>query len=115
MWNWYSNAAICLAYLADVEHEESDMALSQSFCQSEWFDRGWTLQELLAPRKILFLGANWEFIGYKSYDQTIQYLRNNKRDLEFPSGWQYEGYGRYDALIFIHFCTFLTRDSVKSH
>jgi hypothetical protein len=35
------------------------------FEKSEWFTRGWTLQELIAPRKITFYDRNWNPIGSK--------------------------------------------------
>lgn len=61
MFKWYMNAEVCLAYLADVE-SGSDM---ERFKESEWFERGWTLQELLAPRTVIFLNQDWEVIGHK--------------------------------------------------
>ncbi|KAL8854335.1 MAG: hypothetical protein Q9221_000821 [Calogaya cf. arnoldii] len=33
--------------------------------ESEWFERGWTLQELLAPRHIEFYDRNWTYMGTK--------------------------------------------------
>ena len=33
--------------------------------ESEWFTRGWTLQELLAPEKVVFLNANWKVVATK--------------------------------------------------
>lgn len=33
---------------------------------SEWFSRGWTLQELLAPRDMDFYDTDWKFIGTKN-------------------------------------------------
>ena len=33
---------------------------------SEWFSRGWTLQELLAPRDMRFYDMNWNYIGTKT-------------------------------------------------
>jgi hypothetical protein len=30
-----------------------------------WFRRGWTLQELIAPKQLLFFGMDWNFIGSK--------------------------------------------------
>ncbi|THU83912.1 hypothetical protein K435DRAFT_843869 [Dendrothele bispora CBS 962.96] len=33
------------------------------FEDSEWFQRGWTLQELLAPKKVVFFRGNWRIIG----------------------------------------------------
>jgi hypothetical protein len=73
MFAWYENAAICFAYLADVHGTEmlfgqspEGYAAEESFHQSRWFTRGWTLQELLAPRSIIFYNASWEQIGSKS-------------------------------------------------
>jgi hypothetical protein len=61
MFEWYLKADICLAYLVDVEDVEDDA----SFRRSEWFERGWTLQELLAPRIVVFFSKTWEVIGNK--------------------------------------------------
>ncbi|KAK1753959.1 hypothetical protein QBC47DRAFT_361954 [Echria macrotheca] len=41
MYRWYQDADSCLAYLADVP--------CQSFLESRWFTRGWTLQVPIAP------------------------------------------------------------------
>ncbi|TVY81980.1 Vegetative incompatibility protein HET-E-1 [Lachnellula suecica] len=30
-----------------------------------WFSRGWTLQELIAPKRLVFFGMGWNFIGSK--------------------------------------------------
>ncbi|RBR26918.1 uncharacterized protein FIESC28_00186 [Fusarium coffeatum] len=49
MFNWYKNSAVCYAHLSDVY--PGDMA---SFYTSRWFTRGWTLQELLAPKEVIF-------------------------------------------------------------
>lgn len=35
-----------------------------------WFTRGWTLQELIAPRKVLFFDRRWKFVFAKAYDTT---------------------------------------------
>ena len=61
MFRWYSNAEVCFAYLADV----SDAKNEREFRGSEWFHRGWTLQELLAPPMVVFLSASWELIGHR--------------------------------------------------
>ena len=61
MCEWYKNAEVCLAYLADVNTRDDQDA----FRQSEWFRRGWTLQELLVPSTVVFLTRTWEVIGHK--------------------------------------------------
>lgn len=61
MFEWYRNAEVCLAYLADVETTTN----AEDFRRSEWFGRGWTLQELLAPRTVVFLSKDWRVIGHK--------------------------------------------------
>ncbi|KAJ4117609.1 hypothetical protein NW768_010976 [Fusarium equiseti] len=61
MFKWYQNSAICYAYLADVP--PGDMS---SFSASRWFTRGWTLQELLAPKSLTFYANDWSELGTRS-------------------------------------------------
>lgn len=62
MFNWYHQAERCYAHLADVPSRST-------FKDSEWFTRGWTLQELLAPSDIHFVDENWDDIGTKTSRQ----------------------------------------------
>ncbi len=65
---------VCYAYLADVPSKAADrqnQTLSPEFSQSEWFNRGWTLQELIAPSVVIFLDQAWQEIGTKSSLQPI--------------------------------------------
>ena len=72
MYKWYENSSICYAHLADVEDGSKDQELDyRQFRNSAWFTRGWTLQELLAPRKLDFLDQEWELVGSKSGLQFI--------------------------------------------
>jgi len=67
MFDWYARAKICYVYLADVSCYDP-LTLHQSpegFMNSRWFSRGWTLQELIAPRIISFYTEEWDFIGDK--------------------------------------------------
>lgn len=65
MFEWYANAEVCVAYLFDVQkHEEW-----YDFESSDWFKRGWTLQELIAPSVVLFTDCDWRTIGHKAGDQ----------------------------------------------
>ncbi|GME27157.1 Het domain-containing protein [Neofusicoccum parvum] len=50
MYAWYKNAGICYAYLVDVPDEVNPKE-DAKFAGSDWFNRGWTLQELLAPHE----------------------------------------------------------------
>ncbi|OQO10175.1 hypothetical protein B0A48_04532 [Cryoendolithus antarcticus] len=65
MYGWYSNAKVCLAYLTDVSFSSDDQELVNDFCDSSWFTRRWTLQELLAPSFVVFLSTEWKEIGCK--------------------------------------------------
>ena len=67
MFEWYSKADLCIAYMEDVGHP-SAIAVNNgsSFRYSRWFTRGWTLQELIAPRAVMFVANDWEIIGTKA-------------------------------------------------
>ena len=58
MFKWYQAAAICYAYLSDVEPVITGGTHSYpSFKDSVWFTRGWTLQELLSPSEVCSTGT----------------------------------------------------------
>ena len=82
MFKWYQRSSQCYVHLSDVEYSSDELQLirerkdaarlfedgsplSAKFRKSSWFTRGWTLQELLAPRKskVFFFDANWNEIG----------------------------------------------------
>ena len=70
MYRWYENAKKCYAYLHDVLGSSfptaSDNQRYRDFSGwPEWFSRGWTLQELIAPSNVQFLNKNWQSIGDK--------------------------------------------------
>jgi hypothetical protein len=78
MFRWYQNANKCYVFLSDVEgksSEENDKPSSRwkaAFRTSRWFKRGWTLQELLAPRFVEFFSKDGARLGDKeSLKQTI--------------------------------------------
>ncbi|KAI1737375.1 HET-domain-containing protein [Xylaria scruposa] len=56
MYRWYEISIVCIAYLQDV-------TLPANFKKSEWFARGWTLQELIAPKVVKFYGRAWNLLG----------------------------------------------------
>jgi len=63
MFRWYKNSTTCYAYLSDVPSNEDPEARGSSFSKSRWFTRGWTLQELVAPREVEFFSKDWVRIG----------------------------------------------------
>jgi hypothetical protein len=72
MFSWYQSAAKCYVYLPDVSTREqtsssiqSEYAWEPSFRTSQWFTRGWTLQELLAPSIVEFFSREGERLGDK--------------------------------------------------
>jgi tetratricopeptide (TPR) repeat protein len=70
MFRWYQNAAKCYVFLADVSASTAKDAQQQStwearFRGSEWFTRGWTLQELIAPASVEFFSSEGRRLGDK--------------------------------------------------
>jgi hypothetical protein len=75
MFKWYRDSQMCITYLSDVKFdaasERRDGNSPEIFQKintvqpSEWFFRGWTLQELLAPKKMNFYDTNWTYMGTK--------------------------------------------------
>jgi hypothetical protein len=66
MYSYYGKAEVCYAYLADVHNPKYGATYGCiEWLDSRWFQRGWTLQELLAPRQVVFFNGEWELIGDK--------------------------------------------------
>lgn len=65
MFDWYKRSAICYAYLSDYSAPEGGSLDEESFRACKWFTRGWTLQELIAPSKMVFYDRNWRDLGTK--------------------------------------------------
>ncbi|KAI1078209.1 HET-domain-containing protein [Whalleya microplaca] len=77
MYDWYAKSTICYAYLADVKPVSQDQnntgtatgnfdGVAEAMRKARWFTRGWTLQELIAPKIVIFFGQGWWHIGEKS-------------------------------------------------
>jgi hypothetical protein len=65
MYQWYSKAELCIAFLEDVPRGEDPRKQHSHFSRSKWFTRGWTLQELIAPRAVVFVSDQWHPLGTK--------------------------------------------------
>ncbi|KAI0707029.1 hypothetical protein C8Q76DRAFT_860252 [Earliella scabrosa] len=73
MYLWYSLSAVCYAFLHDVDGTKDPHPAGSDFRASKWFERGWTLQELIAPRNVIFVSSQWTEIGAKAtFSQLIQ-------------------------------------------
>jgi hypothetical protein len=90
MWTWYLNSKICYAYLGDVACTDqlSSTDSQSSFERSQWFTRGWTLQELLAPPKVRFYDQHWNLICER-YEESalISRLTNIDEYYLLPQSW----------------------------
>jgi hypothetical protein len=77
MYKWYEESSICYVYLGDFELNDPLWADSPGFGETaisseqferdlrncRWFNRGWTLQELLAPSNVIFWAQNFRPFG----------------------------------------------------
>jgi Heterokaryon incompatibility protein (HET) len=67
MFQWYKNASACYVFLSDLD-STSDNALTNC----KWFTRGWTLQELIAPKEVFFYDKMWGYVGTRDdYSDAI--------------------------------------------
>ena len=81
MFKWYRRSTECYVHMADVEFSDDELSLKRQseetfwhapdgwaglrdrFGKSSWLERGWTLQELIAPDHIVFYDSHWNEIG----------------------------------------------------
>jgi hypothetical protein len=55
MFVWYRHSALTIVYLSDVSRSSKSGALAES----AWNERGWTVQEFLAPNVVIFYQKDW--------------------------------------------------------
>ena len=68
MFRYYALAGVCYDYLRDVPADTlmEESSFGTAFWEAIWHKRGWTLQELLAPKLVIFVAANWTVLGTKA-------------------------------------------------
>jgi tetratricopeptide (TPR) repeat protein len=75
MFRWYQNACRCYVFLADCSTPANEDDKDLQLRNSRWFTRGWTLQELIAPRQVEFFSLNFERLGdRKSLEKEIHQI-----------------------------------------
>ncbi|KAH9912932.1 heterokaryon incompatibility protein-domain-containing protein, partial [Epithele typhae] len=67
MFRYYALSAVCYVYLSDVRYysDTDSEYMWGSFRCSRWHERGWTLQELIASRVLVFYSQEWTCLGTK--------------------------------------------------
>jgi hypothetical protein len=68
MFRWYHKSTICYVYLSDVWRtavNTDDLAWESAFRNCNWLTRGWTLQELIAPKSVKFFSMEGKLLGDK--------------------------------------------------
>ncbi|KAI3002797.1 hypothetical protein CBS147346_5709 [Aspergillus niger] len=89
MFQWYKRSRKCYVYLSDIPSGYGEVPLDEQagssveparrrrpskydgtingpFARCRWFTRGWTLQELIAPKDLTFYGSGWNVLGTKA-------------------------------------------------
>lgn len=68
MWRWYARSSRCYALLTDVtyDYRQTNEPPYESTLSSRWFQRGWTLQELIAPDSLWFFDKYGVYLGDKA-------------------------------------------------
>lgn len=80
MFRWYKASAVCYAFLSDIHSDIlRDDTMTPQIGSSKWFTRGWTLQELAAPRHVVFYNHQWEYLGTK---QTLSKLLSSQTRID---------------------------------
>ncbi|OAG14921.1 HET-domain-containing protein [Alternaria alternata] len=73
MYRWYQQSCFCMVHLEDADSvRDPDSVLHRRYDiatilrTSRWITRGWTLQELIAPKALAFYDQDFSLIGSKS-------------------------------------------------
>jgi hypothetical protein len=88
MYKWYSKAEVCYAFLEDLETVQTSDSFLSDLRDCRWFTRGWTLQELIAPRQVIFVNKDWVEVGDKgSLTEIIRDYWNRPLDSEWATAY----------------------------
>ncbi|KAF1845557.1 HET-domain-containing protein [Cucurbitaria berberidis CBS 394.84] len=89
MFRWYRDATRCYVFLSDVSATKREansasfiFTWEPAFRRSRWFTRGWTLQELLAPRNVTFFSREGKQLGDR---EKLKQLINEITGMPIPA------------------------------
>ncbi|KAI6094590.1 hypothetical protein F5141DRAFT_1296170 [Pisolithus sp. B1] len=85
MYKWYADSAATLVFLVGVAHPSKLGDLTRS----PWMTRAWTLQELLAPKVILFYDFEWKpYLGNTStnHKESMEIMQELAEAIKIPRG-----------------------------
>jgi hypothetical protein len=76
MFRWYQSAAKCYVFMSDISASPTanvtgETTWQQVFRASTWFQRGWTLQELIAPPSVEFFSLEGQRLGDKASLENV--------------------------------------------
>ncbi|KAI1840465.1 hypothetical protein JX265_012856 [Neoarthrinium moseri] len=77
MYQMYERSASCCVYLADLSPGLSlydEQSITSALSKCKWFTRSWTLQELIAPCRVLFYDSSWNFVGERGFMPFLRSL-----------------------------------------
>ncbi|KIK21820.1 hypothetical protein PISMIDRAFT_533738 [Pisolithus microcarpus 441] len=85
MYKWYADSVVTLVFLAGVAHPSSAGDLVRSL----WMTRVWTLQELLAPKVLLFYDVEWKpYLGDTgtNHKESLEIMQELADAIKIPHG-----------------------------
>jgi hypothetical protein len=83
MFGYYAKSSVCFAHLTDLYPGMSVDTMDA--CR--WFTRGWTLQELIAPRIMGFYDQSWNCIGSRATLMEAISLATNIPSAAMTAPW----------------------------
>jgi len=92
MFRWYQGSEVCYAYLHDILESPPrvspgwDTWIKEEFVKARWLTRGWTLHEMIAPRRLKFFARDWVAAGSK-FELLIPISKSDKRAQTGPQ-WE---------------------------
>lgn len=95
MYRWYGEAGVCFAYIEDAS---PSLPMSEwTISNIRWFTRGWTLQELLAPREVEFFDTNWSALGTRTEHARLisRITKIDSKALELQFKFDMSNFPRY--------------------